>query len=127
MVEPPRLAVSARRRPRPRPYAIRKPKEYLASRPGDIVQMDTLDLQPLPGVVLKQFTARDMVSRWDVLEVHRRASAATAGSFLDSLQERMPFPVRAIQVDGGSEYEAEFEAACQQRGLQLFVLPPPLP
>jgi len=127
LVEPPRLAVSARRRPRPRPYAIRKPKEYLASRPGDIVQMDTLDLQPLPGVVLKQFTARDMVSRWDVLEVHRRASAATAGSFLDSLQERIPFPVRAIQVDRGSEYETEFERECERRGIPLFLLPPRSP
>lgn len=127
LVEPPRLAISARRRPRPRPYAVRKPKEYLASRPGDIVQVDTLDLRPLPGVVLKQFTARDMVSRWDVLEVHRRATATTAGSFLASLQKRMPFPIRAIQVDGGSEYEAEFERECERRGILLFVLPPRSP
>lgn len=127
LVEPPRLAVSARRRPRPRPYAVRKPKEYLASRPGDIVQVDTLDLRPLPGVVLKHFTARDVVSRWDVLEVHTRASATTAGSFLDSLQERMPFPIKAIQVDGGSEYGAEFERECARRGILLFVLPPRSP
>ena len=38
--------------------------------------------------------------------------------------ERTPFPVRAIQVDGGSEFKAQFEAACQQRGIRLFVLPP---
>lgn len=127
LVEPPRLALSARRRPRPRPYAVRKPKEYLPSQPGDIVQVDTLDLRPLPGIVLKQFTARDVVSRWDVLEVHSRATAATAGSFLDSLQERMPFPVRAIQVDGGAEFEAEFERECERRGILLFVLPPRSP
>src|SRR5208282_905688 len=30
----------------------------------------------------------------------------------------------AVQVDGGSEFAAEFEQACQQRGLPLFVLPP---
>jgi len=126
-VEPPRLAVSARRRPRPGPYAVGKPKEYLASQPGEIVQVDTLDLRPLPGVVLKQFTAHDVVSRWHVLEVHTRATPTTAGDFLHSLHKRMPFPIRAIQVDGGSEFKAQFEAACQQRGLQLFVLPPPLP
>ena len=28
-----------------------------------------MDIRPLPGVVLKQFTARDEVSRWDVLVV----------------------------------------------------------
>ena len=96
LVEPPRLAVSARRRPCRRLYATRKPKEYTARLPGDIVQVDTLELRPLPGIVLKQFTARDVVSRWDVLEVHTRASAAAAGGFLDTLQERMLFPVRAI-------------------------------
>jgi len=39
----------------------------------------------------------------------------------------MPFPVRAVQVDGGSEFAAEFEEACQRRGLRLFVLPPRSP
>jgi putative transposase len=39
----------------------------------------------------------------------------------------MPFPVKAIQVDGGSEFMAEFEDACRDRGVQLFVLPPRSP
>lgn len=42
-------------------------------------------------------------------------------------QQRMPFPIRALQVDGGSECAAQFELACQQRGLHLFVLPPRSP
>ena len=66
--EPPRTGVSARKRLWRRPYAVRKPKEYQAQEPGDLVQVDTLDVRPLPGVVLKHFTARDVVSRWDVLE-----------------------------------------------------------
>src|SRR3990170_3562304 len=99
-----------------RPYKMRKPLEYQAKLPGDIVQVDTLDLRPLPGVVLKHFTARDVVSRRDVLEVHTRATAQAAARFLDAIQARMPFPVRAIQVDGGSEFQAEFEQACQERG-----------
>jgi putative transposase len=40
---------------------------------------------------------------------------------------RMPFPVRAIQVDVGSEFMAEFEEACRLRGIHLFVLPSPSP
>jgi len=39
----------------------------------------------------------------------------------------MPFPVRAIQVDGGSEFQDVFEAECQKRGIKLFVLPPRSP
>jgi transposase InsO family protein len=126
--EPLRLPVpGSRRRLRPRPYAVRKPRQYAVSRPGDLVEVDTLDVRPLPGVAFKQFTARDVVSRWDVIQAHGRATAFAASQFLETLLHRMPFPVRALQVDGGSEFAAEFELACQQRGLHLFVLPPRSP
>lgn len=116
-----------RKRDFARPYAVRKPKGYLAREPGDIVEVDTVDLRPLPGVVLKHFTGRDIVSRWDVLGIYSRATANTASQYLDELLARTPFAIKAIQVDGGSEFKAEFEAACQERGIQLFVLPPSSP
>ena len=119
--------ISASKRQRKRPYAVRKPKEYDVSHVGDLVQLDTLDIRPLPGVILKHFTAHDVISKWNVVNVYRRATAATAASFLDALQERMPFPVRSIQVDGGSEFEAIFEEECQIRGIKLFILPPRSP
>ena len=119
--------VSAKRRRARRPYATRKPKGYVPSLPGDLVQVDTLELSPLPGVSLKQFTARDMVSRWDVMEVFSCATALCTRRFLDTLQARAPFPLRAIQVDGGSEFRAVFEAACAEREILLFELPPRSP
>lgn len=119
--------VSARKRQRLRPYGIRKPKDYATKETGDVVQLDTLDLRPLPGVVFKHFTAHDVVSKWNVMSVHRQANASTAAHFLDTLRERMPFPVKAIQVDGGPEFEAVFEQECQIRGIRLFVLPPRSP
>jgi putative transposase len=128
LVEPPRLAVPGSRRAlRLRPYAVRKPKQYAVSLPGDLVEVDTLDVRPVPGVVFKQFTARDVVSRWDVIQAHRRATAQSATEFLETLLHRMPFPIRALQVGGGSEFAAQFEQSCQQRGLRLFVLPPRSP
>lgn len=119
--------ISARKKARARPYAIRKPKEYVAEAPGDIVQVDTMDVRPLPGVVLKHFTARDVVSRWDVLEARTRATSNTASDFVDTIIRRMPFPIKAIQVDGGSEFQDAFEEECRQRGIKLFVLPPRSP
>ena len=115
------------RRARFRRYAVRKPRSWGVAQPGDLVQVDTLELRPVPGVVVKQFTARDVVSRWDVIEAHGRATASLAAQFLTTLQRRMPFPIRALQVDGGSEFAADFEQACRQRGLRLFVLPPRSP
>ena len=129
LVEPPRVAVSrrARKRLRHRPWATRKPQFWPVAEPGDLVQLDTKQVRPARGVVLHHFSARDVTSRWDVVEVQDRADADTAATFLDTLLRRMPFPVRALQVDGGSEFAAEFEQACQRRQLPLFVLPPRSP
>jgi len=121
------LRVKRRQGTAARPWALRKPKDYAVEKPGDLVQLDTLDLRPAPGVVLKQFTARDVVSRWDVIEVHGRATSTAASLFLATLQRRLPFPRRALQVDGGGEFAALFEAACRDRGIRLFLLPPRSP
>ena len=88
--EPLRSGIFTRKRLWRRPYAIRKPRGYEVNAPGDLVQVDTLDVRPLPGVV----------SRWDVIEAHTRATATTA---------------------------AGFEVECERRGLRLFVLPPRSP
>jgi transposase InsO family protein len=125
LIEPPTIHLKVRRRPRP--YARRKPRDYRPQAPGDLVEVDRLELRPLPGVTLKQFTARDVVSRWHVLEAHTRATATLAAGFLDTLRARLPFPLRALQVDGGSEFAAPFEEACRERGLELFLLPPRSP
>ena len=125
--EPVRRRMSVQHRRWQRPYAIRQPADWAVRRPGDLVQLDTLDIRPLPDRVWKQFTARDVVSRWDTLELGRRATARAAADVLDRLAERMPFPVRAISIDNGSEFMAEFEAACQVRDIRLFVLPPRSP
>jgi len=127
LTEPLPNHISARKSQRQRPYAVRKPKEYEAKEPGDIVEVDTLDVRPLPGMILKHFTARDIISRWDVLEAHTRATSNTASGFIDTLLTRMPFPIKAIQVDGGSEFQDVFEEECQRKGIKLFVLPPRSP
>lgn len=125
--EPRRRRMSVHQRRWARPYAVRKPAGWTVERPGDLVELDTLDIRPLSTLVWKQFTARDVVSRWDTVELGRRATAAAAATVLDRLAERMPFGVRAISIDNGSEFMAEFETACAARGIRLFVLPPRSP
>jgi putative transposase len=100
LIEPPALHLKARRRPRP--YARRQPRDYRPQAPGHLVEVGTLELRPLPGVTLKQFTARDVVSRWDVLEAPTRAPAPLGAGFLDTLCARLPFPLRALQPGGRS-------------------------
>lgn len=119
--------LSARRRQWKRPYATRKPKAYVAREPGDLVELDTVDIRPEPGVILKQFTAVDVVSRWSVALLASDATAASAARALAAVQERMPFSVRAIQVDGGSEFMNVFEDSVEAAGIHLFELPPRSP
>lgn len=125
-------AVRVRQRRPIRPYATRAPKDTRQPTvSGALIQLDTMHLRPLPGVerrpVASRLTAIDVVSRWAVLGVRTIASAGTAASFLDERIARMPFPVQAIQVDGGSEFMADFERACQANGIALYVLPPRSP
>ena len=120
--------VRTRRRRLQRPYATRVPVDKRQpTEPGALVQIDTVHIRPSAGPQRRQVTAIDVVSRCAVLGVRSQATAGTAAAFLNELVDRMPFPVQAIQVDGGSEFMAEFEQTCRQRGIALYVLPPRSP
>ena len=62
-----------------------------------------------------------------MVEANRSATAGSVRKFLEAIIERSPFPVRAIQVDGGSEFMAQFEQACAEKNIHLFTLPPRSP
>lgn len=119
--------ISARKRFLKRSWAVRKPETFKAHVPGDLVQIDTLDVRPIPGVVRKQFTARDIISKWDTIRVFGGATSLLASKFLEMMVESFPFPIKAIQIDGGSEFKGVFEEACRQKDITLYVLPPRSP
>jgi DNA-binding XRE family transcriptional regulator len=108
-------------------HARRLPKGLKPSRPGELVQVDTLFLNIAPEKPIKHFTAYDPVAKWTVAAVAGRATANRAAAFLDKLLAEMPFKVSGIQVDGGSEFMADFEEACRAKRLDLYVLPPKRP
>ncbi len=108
-------------------YARRLPKGRKAKTPGELVQIDTFFVNIRPDKPIKQFTAYDPVAKWTIGRVSGQASASSAKALLDKLIDEAPFAVRGIQVDGGAEFKSVFEAECQARGLELFVLPPKRP
>jgi putative transposase len=119
--------IGPRSAPKKRPYAVRKPKHVAFEKPGDVVQIDTLSISILPGLSIKQFTAYDPFAKWTVAKPYKRATAKNAAEFLNSVRAQMPDPVRAVQIDGGSEFMAEFEQACADAKIPLYVLPPRSP
>ena len=71
--------------------------------PGDRVQMDTCKIGP--GLI--QYTAVDDCTRYRVLRLFSRRTAANTLEFLDCVVEEMPFPIQRIQTDRGLEFFAE--------------------
>lgn len=116
-----------RRQSATRPHARRKPSDWVVSEPGDLVQIDTKDVRPAPGKIFKHLSLVDVTSRYAVAEVGVGATANATKERLERMLDRLPFPVRALQIDGGSEFKGAFEEFCQEREYQLFVLPPRSP
>ena len=88
------------KRPRRR---IKGTKRYERPIPGDRVQMDVCKI--CPGTY--QYTAIDDCSRFKVLGVYSRQTAANTLLFLERLMEEMPFAIQRIQTDRGREFFAE--------------------
>lgn len=113
---------SAKRR-----FAMRLPRDLKPDKPGGLIQIDTLFVNIAPDKAIKHFTAYCPVAKWTVGKAFNRATAAAASVFLDKVIADMPFAIEAIQVDGGSEFKAEFEQACQAKAIRLYELPPKRP
>jgi putative transposase len=119
-----KLARKRRRKPR---YAIRKPKDYRAEAPGDLVEVDTLQIRLVPNEIRYQFSARDVICRFDAIRAYKHQTSLKAAHFLHYLRKKFPYPIRAIQIDGGSEFKDQFEEECKAKKIPLFVLPPRSP
>lgn len=97
-----------------------------ASSPGEMVQIDHMSTT-LNQISLKHFQAWDPITKTIAADVTSNATSIQAAKFLDKVVESMPFPVKSIQVDGGSEFMRDFEDTCASRGIALYVLPPKRP
>lgn len=122
-----RLAGKKRRSTTNRPYAKRRDWDYIPRQPGDLIQVDTLHIRTESEQHRYQFTAQDYISKFTVRSVATRVNPSSAASVLNAMEDRLPVLVKAIQVDGGSEFMATFEILCERRGITLYVLPPKSP
>ena len=116
-----------RARPK-RPYVIylKRGQRLYGQKPGDVLQIDHMTV-PISGRTFKHFNAVCTTSRWNFANVFSRATAQTASEFIDGIVHTTPFDIRCIQVDGGSEFMADFEEACHRHQIQISVLAPKSP
>lgn len=98
-----------------------------STKPGELVQIDHMVVKDFNGKELRHFSAICPFTKIIFEQVYTRATAASANDFLKQACNAFPFPILSAQVDGGSEFMAEFETGCKDSGIPLFVLPPRRP
>jgi hypothetical protein len=101
-------------------------KDYKDMKVGERVQIDHMTVSK-NGLAFKHFQAWDRKSKFIHANIYSNAKSATAKKFLMEFVEKAPFKIISIQVDGGSEFMAEFEVACRELNIPLIVLPPAKP
>tara|TARA_Y100000031_G_scaffold46208_1_gene52860 strand:+ start:135 stop:1163 length:1029 start_codon:yes stop_codon:yes gene_type:complete len=107
-------------------HAVRIRERLQPKLPGEVIQVDSMTVN-LTGFGFKQFTATCPISKWTFLGVSKQATSLNAARFLRKIIKESPFPIRGIQVDGGSEFMKHFEEECATQEIPLYVLPPRSP
>jgi hypothetical protein len=71
--------------------------------PGEMIQVDHMTVTK-NNITCKHFQAWDPITKFIVADVVSNAKSITAAKFLQKVIKDMPFTVKSIQVDGGSEF-----------------------
>ena len=93
---------------------------------GEQVQIDHMSVTK-NGLLFKHFQAWERKSKTLIAQIYSSARSVDAKKFLTHLIRTAPYKILSIQVDGGSEFMLEFEQACADLNITLFVLPPATP
>lgn len=101
-------------------------KDYKYMDLGERVQIDHMTATK-NGITVKHFQAWERKSKHIHAQIYSNAKATSAKKFLKELIQVAPYRIKSVQVDGGSEFMAEFETECERLKLKLEVLPPSKP
>jgi len=101
----------------------RRPSDLIVDRPG-FLQIDTQELHRGGPFT---FAAIDHLTRKRVVLAARRNTAAEGARLLERAHATFPFPIWAVQTDGGSEYMGEFAQTAAALGITQYVNRPNYP
>lgn len=87
----------------------RFPRGLKIANPGDMVQMDTKHIVALGGRRMYQFTAIDVLTKQRILRVYSSPIAKNGKDFIGVCLKELPFAIKAVQTDNGSEFMREFD------------------
>jgi transposase InsO family protein len=103
-----REPIQMRRAPKPHLQRLRRPHDLSVDEPGALVQMDSKYVQLPSGKTAFQFGAIDCFTRKRVVGLAPSLTSEEGARFLHKVVSGFPFPVKAIQSDGGAEFLGDF-------------------
>jgi transposase InsO family protein len=107
----------------------RRPKQlrlFAKEQPGDSVQVDVKFVR-VNRQRYFQYTALDDCTRFRVLRLYRHLNQRTSLAFLRELRTAMPFPIRKLQCDNGTEFPLDFALTVQAAGIRHRYITPRRP
>jgi transposase InsO family protein len=115
----PILAKTPKRRPRQMTL-------FEKDEPGDSVQVD-VKVVKLRRERVFQYTAIDDCTRYRVLRLYPRQNQHASLHFLEELRRHLPFEVRKLQCDNGTEFPLAFKLAVEAAGIRHRYIKPRRP
>lgn len=97
----------------------RYPQHYSKSLPGERLQVDVKFLEKLglEGKKYYQFTAIDDCTRFRVLRIYDHNTVQNAQDFINQVKQALPFAIKQVQTDNGSEFSEQFSWHLQDLGI----------
>ena len=108
------------------PRHTRQPILFSKEQPGECVQIDVKEVK-VAGQKCFQYTALDDCTRYRILRLYPRKYHGTSLDFLATVRQTLPFPIRKVQVDNGTEFPLAFALAVQEAGIRLRHIKPRRP
>lgn len=110
-----RLNLLKKRSPWKRPHDYTERPEI--TKPGSLLELDTVHLRLPDGSKLYVYTIIDLYSRWAYAEIVPGISAARSFQFVSRAKMLSPFPFQMIQTDNGGEFQKMFRFRLYRLGL----------
>ena len=120
---------SRRRKKAAKRKRLRTSRELLLNvrEPGDLVQVDTKHINYPWGGKAYQFNLIDCLTKKKVSRVYSKANSKIAREFFRQAQQELPFKIKAVQTDNGSEFEGFFDSMLRKKKIPHYYTYPNCP
>jgi len=95
---------------------LRKPDNLRANSPGELFEIDTV-VKFVWGKKRYIITAVDIYSRYSFARCYTKHDSASAKDFVQRLERIIPFKIKTIQTDNGSEFHKYFRDYLKEQNI----------